>query len=78
MYCPANNISLALSACRGESDNKLQSTIQRDHPVLRETVNDEYCDAGGQKVDLVHVGEMGGVRVFMAKGKCYLLSILHS
>ena len=62
---------MALSACRGEAGESLQSTIQRDKAVVRETVNDDYCDASGQRVDLVRVGEMGGVQVFVARGSYY-------
>jgi hypothetical protein len=64
----ASNIELALSACRGEADGTLQSTIQREKAVVPETVGDGYCDASGTRVDLVRVGEMGGVRVFVARG----------
>ncbi|KAI0701855.1 hypothetical protein BC835DRAFT_1435271 [Cytidiella melzeri] len=58
------NINIAIQACKAERSENLKNREQMK--IVKETLNDSYCDISGQK-DLVLAGDMGGYKVFMAK-----------
>ena len=62
----AANIDMAIRACREERGSLLQS--KREMKVVKESLNDSYCDITGQAVDMALAGDMGGFKVFMARG----------
>ena len=37
--------------------------------MIKESLNEGYCDISGHPVDMTVVGEMGGIKVYVAKGK---------
>ena len=63
---------MAVQACREEKSGSLTSKMQEDMKVVKESINDSYCDASGQALDLVHVGEMGGIKIFFSRGTLHL------
>ncbi|KIP09762.1 hypothetical protein PHLGIDRAFT_102310 [Phlebiopsis gigantea 11061_1 CR5-6] len=63
----ATNIDAAIRACREEKGELFKSNIARDMKVVKESLNDGYCDTSGQAIDLVLAGEMGGIKVFMSR-----------
>lgn len=36
--------------------------------MVKESLNEGYCDVSGHPTDMTLVGEMGGIKVFVAKG----------
>ena len=70
----AANIEMAVRACREEQSELFKSKTQEDLKVVKESINDNYCDASGQALDLVHIGDMGGIKIYFSRGthSCYL------
>ncbi|EJD01998.1 uncharacterized protein FOMMEDRAFT_109078 [Fomitiporia mediterranea MF3/22] len=60
-----SNIKQAITACREERGNVLQNreTMQTVH----ETLDEGYCDISGRVSDLVNIGSMSDIKVFVAK-----------
>lgn len=59
---------MAVRACREEKSEVFMSKTQEDMKVVKESMNDNYCDASGQALDLAHVGDMGGIKIFFSRG----------
>ena len=57
---------MAIRACREERSSLVQNKERMQ--VVKESLNDGYCDVSGQGGDLIHVGDMGGIRFFVSKG----------
>ncbi|RPD65851.1 hypothetical protein L226DRAFT_529987 [Lentinus tigrinus ALCF2SS1-7] len=61
----SSNIDLAIRACKEERGETLQN---RQHmQMVKESLNEGYCDVSGHPTDMTLVGEMGGIKVFVAK-----------
>ncbi|KAH8112414.1 hypothetical protein DFH11DRAFT_1607467 [Phellopilus nigrolimitatus] len=59
------NIRQAIDACKGESGNVLQN---REHmQTVKETADEGYCDISGRVSDLLFIGSMSDIKVFVAK-----------
>ncbi|KAI8998895.1 hypothetical protein BD414DRAFT_519966 [Trametes punicea] len=61
----ASNIEVAIRACKEERSEVLRNRQQMK--VVREALNEGYCDISGHPVDMTLVGDMGGTKVFVAK-----------
>jgi len=61
----ASNIDTAIRACKEEKSDLIQSRQQMQ--MVKETLNDGYCDISGNIGDLSLLGEMGEVRIYFAK-----------
>ncbi|PCH38307.1 hypothetical protein WOLCODRAFT_96891 [Wolfiporia cocos MD-104 SS10] len=59
------NITMAISACKQENSQRLQS--RENMRLVKETLNEGYCDGSGESVDLSLVGEMGTVKFFVSR-----------
>ena len=59
MSFPASNIDTAIRACKEESGDLIQSRKQMQ--IVKETLNDGYCDISGNLGDLTLVGESGSL-----------------
>ncbi|KAI0747853.1 hypothetical protein C8Q80DRAFT_1168786 [Daedaleopsis nitida] len=61
----ASNIDLAVRACKEERGDLLKN---RQHmQMVKESLNEGYCDISGHPTDMTLVGEMGGIKIFVAK-----------
>lgn len=36
--------------------------------MVKESLNEGYCDISGHPTDMTMVGEMGGIKIYVAKG----------
>lgn len=63
----AANIDVAIRACREEKSDLFRSKTQDVMRPVKESVSDAYCDASGQALDLVYVGDMGGIKIFFSR-----------
>ena len=54
---PASNIDTAIRACKEEKGDLIQS--QKQMQVVKETLNDGYCDISGNVGDLSLLGKLG-------------------
>lgn len=61
----ASNIETAIRACKEERSDFIQS--RREMQMVKESLNDGYCDISGNLGDLTALGEMGKVRLFWSK-----------
>ncbi|KAH9946348.1 uncharacterized protein BXZ73DRAFT_86493 [Epithele typhae] len=60
-----SNIDLAIRACKEERNDTLRN---RQHvQMVKESLNEGYCDVSGHPTDMALAGEMGGIKVFVAK-----------
>jgi len=56
---------MAIRACRGEQGHLLRN---RDHmQMIKESLDEGYCDISGRTGDLDCIGEMGNVKVFVSR-----------
>ncbi|KAI1790758.1 hypothetical protein LXA43DRAFT_921512 [Ganoderma leucocontextum] len=61
----SSNIDLAIRACKEE---RSQTLSNRQHvQMVKESLNEGYCDVSGHLTDMTRVGEMGGVKIYVAK-----------
>ena len=66
MRATESNIDLAIHACKGERSETLQN---RQHmQMVKESLNEGYCDVSGHPTDMALVGEMGGIKIYVSKG----------
>ncbi|KAJ3549086.1 hypothetical protein NM688_g5219 [Phlebia brevispora] len=61
----ATNIDMAIRACREERGEVLKN--QEQMRIVKESLNDGYCDVSGQGGDMTYVGEMGDVKIFISR-----------
>ncbi|KAJ7594698.1 hypothetical protein C8J56DRAFT_927422 [Mycena floridula] len=61
----ASNIDQAVSACRPEHGNLLRNTEHMQQ--VKEALNEGYCDISGRVGDLIHVGEIGGFKIYLSQ-----------
>jgi len=60
-----SNIQRAIAACRSESSSVLES---RQHmEMVKESLEDGYCDISGRVGDLRHIGTMGDMKVYVSQ-----------
>lgn len=52
----ATNIDMAVRACREEKSSLFNSNIREEMKPVKESIDDKYCDASGQAIDLVLSG----------------------
>ncbi|KAG9078227.1 hypothetical protein FS749_009799, partial [Ceratobasidium sp. UAMH 11750] len=60
-----NNVRMAIAACRPESQSLLHNRQQMH--MVKESLNEGYCDISGTTDDFVFTGEVAGYRVYIAK-----------
>ena len=60
---PAANIDMAVRACREERGELLKN--QQNMQIVKESLNDGYCDVSGHAHDMIHIGE------FQTKIACF-------
>lgn len=60
MCVTATNINAAIRACREEKSELFKSNIAGEMKVVKESLNDGYCDTSGHAIDLVLAGEFHG------------------
>jgi hypothetical protein len=66
---------MAIKACTQEQGHLLRN---RDHmQMVKESLDEGYCDISGRVGDLDLVGEMGSVNIFVSRGRSGQLSQLH-
>ncbi|KAL5520611.1 hypothetical protein ACEPAF_2612 [Sanghuangporus sanghuang] len=60
-----SNINQAIAACREERGNVLQNreTMQ----TVKETLDEGYCDISGRVSDIMNIGSMSDIKIFVAK-----------
>ncbi|KAI9511382.1 hypothetical protein F5148DRAFT_1172037 [Russula earlei] len=58
----ASNIDMAIRACAPERSHLLRN--RKEMHMVKESLNDGYCDVSGRSDDLDLVGSMGGVRIY--------------
>ncbi|KAL5514880.1 hypothetical protein ACEPAG_2196 [Sanghuangporus baumii] len=60
-----SNIEQAIAACREERGNVLQNreTMQ----TVKETLDEGYCDISGRVSDIMNVGSMSDIKIFVSK-----------
>ncbi|KAI0781217.1 hypothetical protein BD413DRAFT_667167 [Trametes elegans] len=61
----ASDIDLAIQACKEEKDSLLKSKMNMQG--VEESQPDPYCDVSGNVPDMILVGKMGGIKVFVTK-----------
>ncbi|KAI0670652.1 hypothetical protein C8Q78DRAFT_1037269 [Trametes maxima] len=61
----AANIDMAIRACKEERGGLLRNRQQMQ--MVKESLNEGYCDISGHPTDMALVGDMGGIKVFVAK-----------
>ncbi|TBU28918.1 hypothetical protein BD311DRAFT_721461 [Dichomitus squalens] len=61
----ASNIDLAIRACKEERNETLRNRQQMQ--IVKESLNEGYCDISGHPTDMTVVGEMGGIKIYVAK-----------
>ncbi|KAI0637255.1 hypothetical protein C8Q77DRAFT_1216014 [Trametes polyzona] len=61
----ASNIDLAVRACKGERGEVLKN--RRQMRMVKESLNEGYCDISGHPSDMSHVGDMDGIKFFVTK-----------
>ncbi|CAE6384073.1 unnamed protein product [Rhizoctonia solani] len=60
-----NNVRMAIAACRPESQALLRNRQQMN--VVKESLNEGYCDISGSTDDFSLTGEVAGYRIYMAR-----------
>ncbi|CAE6531048.1 unnamed protein product [Rhizoctonia solani] len=60
-----NNVRMAIAACRPESQALLRNRQQMN--VVKESLDEGYCDISGSTDDFTFTGEVAGYRVYMAR-----------
>ncbi|KAH9990216.1 hypothetical protein BJV74DRAFT_837251 [Russula compacta] len=61
----SNNIDMAIKACAPERSSLLRN--REEMQIVKESLDEGYCDISGRSGDLDLVGSMGGVKVFAAQ-----------
>ncbi|THH29159.1 hypothetical protein EUX98_g5023 [Antrodiella citrinella] len=61
----AANIDMAIRACREERGQVLQN--HENMQVVKEALNEGYCDISGRTGNLKLLGEMGGIKIFASQ-----------
>lgn len=61
----AANIAMAVDACKQE--NSQQVRARENMQMVKETLNEGYCDGSGEAIDLIFIGDMGGVKVYVSR-----------
>ncbi|EIN13823.1 hypothetical protein PUNSTDRAFT_117488 [Punctularia strigosozonata HHB-11173 SS5] len=61
----AANINTAIQACRQEQGSVLHNREQMQ--LVKESLEEGYCDVSGRADDLVHIGDMGGIGVYASR-----------
>ncbi|CDO69003.1 hypothetical protein BN946_scf184834.g10 [Trametes cinnabarina] len=61
----ASNIDMAIQACKAEPGDLLRN--QKQLHIVKEALNEGYCDLSGHLKDMVLIGDMDGTKVFAAK-----------
>ena len=64
----ASNIDTAIKACRGEKNDLIQNREQMQ--MVKETLNDSYCDISGNVGDLSVQGELEKLLVTSTANNC--------
>ncbi|CAE7228758.1 unnamed protein product [Rhizoctonia solani] len=60
-----NNVRMAIAACRPESQALLRNRQQMN--VVKESLDEGYCDISGSADDYTFTGEVAGYRIYMAQ-----------
>ncbi|KAH7882874.1 hypothetical protein F5I97DRAFT_1930497 [Phlebopus sp. FC_14] len=60
------NVSMAIRACRPEHGKLLRN--RRNMEVIKESLDEGYCDVSGHVGDLDHLGTLGEIKVFVTRG----------
>ena len=60
-----DNVRMAIAACRSESQSLLRN--RQEMTMVKESLDEGYCDVSGSADDFVLAGEVAGYRVYMAK-----------
>ncbi|KAG8731231.1 hypothetical protein FRC11_004681, partial [Ceratobasidium sp. 423] len=60
-----NNVRMAINACRPESQSLLRNRQQMT--VVKESLDEGYCDISGSADDFTLAGEVAGYRVYIAR-----------
>jgi hypothetical protein len=66
---------MAIKACTQEQGHLLRNRDQMQ--MVKESLDEGYCDISGRVGDLDLVGEMGSVNIFVSRGRTGRLSQLH-
>ncbi|EIW60639.1 uncharacterized protein TRAVEDRAFT_119941 [Trametes versicolor FP-101664 SS1] len=61
----SSNIDLAIKACKEERGEMLKN--RRQMQMVKESLNEGYCDISGHPADMTLIGDMGGIKIFVAK-----------
>ncbi|KAH9901111.1 hypothetical protein C8Q73DRAFT_742765 [Cubamyces lactineus] len=61
----ASNINMAIRACKEERSEVLRNSKQME--IVKESLNEGYCDVTGHSKDMVLVGDMGGTKFYASK-----------
>ncbi|KAA1478156.1 hypothetical protein DENSPDRAFT_659742 [Dentipellis sp. KUC8613] len=70
----ASNIDMAINACREETGHLLRNREQMQ--MVKESLNEGYCDVSGQAGDLDLIGSMGSISVYASHGVSNRQSLL--
>jgi len=61
------NVDMAIKACKPEEGTLLHNRKKME--IVKESLNEGYCDTAGQVGNLEFLGKMGDLRVFVTKGE---------
>ncbi|KAH7929282.1 hypothetical protein BV22DRAFT_1081369, partial [Leucogyrophana mollusca] len=59
------NVAMAINACKPEQGNLVHN--RREMEMIKESLNDGYCDISGHVGDLDLVGQMGTMKLFVTR-----------
>ncbi|KAH7915898.1 hypothetical protein BJ138DRAFT_824538 [Hygrophoropsis aurantiaca] len=60
-----SNVAMAINACKPEQGNLIHN--RREMQMIKESLNDGYCDISGHVGELELVGQMGTVKMFCTR-----------
>lgn len=61
-----SNVAMAIKGCRPEEGKLVHN--RREMQTIKESLNEGYCDVSGHVAELDHVGVMGTMKIFIARG----------
>lgn len=61
-----SNVAMAIKGCRPEEGKLVHN--RREMQTIKESLDEGYCDVSGHVAELDHIGVMGTMKIFIARG----------
>lgn len=61
-----SNVTMAIKGCRPEEGKLVHN--RREMQTIKESLDEGYCDVSGHVAELDHIGVMGTMKIFIARG----------